>query len=243
MSKAISQKAKIGKKCRFGENVVIEDEAQLGDNVSMGHNVIIHRGTIIGNNVSIGDQAILGKEPKLGKTSTVKLTPLPVLEIGTGSTIGASAVIFRGSKLGQDVMIGDGAEVRENCRIGDYSLIGQGVTIENDVVVGSSVKIQTGAYITAETKIEDHVFIAPMVVTTNDNFMGRTERHLTLKKGPTIKKAARIGANATLLPGIVIGEDAFVAAGSVVTKDVPARKLVMGVPARVVRDVPEEELL
>jgi acetyltransferase-like isoleucine patch superfamily enzyme len=91
--------------------------------------------------------------------------------------------------------------------------------------------------------IEDHVFIAPAVQTTNDNFMGRTEKRHALERGATIHRGARVGGGALLLPGIEIGEEAFVAAGAVVTRDVPARKLVIGVPARVVRDVNEDELL
>jgi len=80
-------------------------------------------------------------------------------------------------------------------------------------------------------------------VTTNDNFMGRTERRKALMKGPTIRRGARVGGGAILCPGVEIGEEAFVGAGAVVTKDVPARKLVVGNPARVLRDVPDEELL
>jgi UDP-2-acetamido-3-amino-2,3-dideoxy-glucuronate N-acetyltransferase len=87
------------------------------------------------------------------------------------------------------------------------------------------------------------VFVAPCVVTTNDNFMGRTEKRHELIAGPTIRRGARIGGGAILCPGIEIGEEAFVGAGAVVTKNVPPRVIVVGNPARVLRDVPAEELL
>jgi acetyltransferase-like isoleucine patch superfamily enzyme len=104
-------------------------------------------------------------------------------------------------------------------------------------------RIQAGAYITAYTTVEEHVFVAPCVVTTNDNFMGRTERRLELLRGPTIRRGARVGGGATLCPGVEIGEEAFVGAGAVVTRDVPPRTVVVGSPARVLREVPEDELL
>src|SRR6185437_6995017 len=115
--------------------------------------------------------------------------------------------------------------------------------VENDTTVGRGTRIQADAYVTAYSTVEEDVFIAPCVVTTNDNFMGRTERRKELMKGPTIRRGARIGGGAVLLPGIEVGEEAFVGAGAVVTKDVPPRKVVVGSPARVLRDVPEDELL
>jgi len=97
--------------------------------------------------------------------------------------------------------------------------------------------------VTAYSILEDDVFIAPCVVTTNDNFMGRTEQRHALRKGPTIRRGARIGGGAVLLPGIEVGEEAFVGAGAVVVRNVPPRALVVGNPARRIRDVPDEELL
>jgi acetyltransferase-like isoleucine patch superfamily enzyme len=117
------------------------------------------------------------------------------------------------------------------------------VTVENDTAIGARTKIQSGAYVTAYVTIEEDVFIAPMVVTTNDNYMGRTEKRFAELKGPTIRRGARVGGGCHILPGIEIGEEAFIAAGAVVTRDVPPKTVVMGVPAKPVRDVPSDELL
>jgi acetyltransferase-like isoleucine patch superfamily enzyme len=141
------------------------------------------------------------------------------------------------------VILGDQSCVRERVEIGDDVVLGRGSLVENDTRVGARTKIQAEAYITAYCELEEDVFIAPCVVTTNDNFMGRTERRHELIKGPIIRRGARVGGGAILLPAVEIGEDAFVGAGAVVTKDVPPRKLVVGSPARVIRDVPADELL
>src|SRR5207244_8027487 len=126
---------------------------------------------------------------------------------------------------------------------GDDVVLGRGSLIESDTRVGARRKSKAGAYITAYSALDEEVFIAPCVVTTNDNFMGRTERRHDLIKGPTIRRGARIGGGAILCPAVEIGEEAFVGAGAVVTKDVPPRVVVVGSPARVLRDVPDDELL
>jgi len=141
------------------------------------------------------------------------------------------------------VIVGDQACVRERVTIGDDVVVGRGSLVENDTTVGALTKIQADAYITAYSTLEDNVFIAPCVVTTNDNLMGRTEKRYELIKGPTIRRGARVGGGAILCPGVEIGEEAFVGAGAVVVKDVPPRTLVVGNPARVLREVPETELL
>jgi acetyltransferase-like isoleucine patch superfamily enzyme len=133
--------------------------------------------------------------------------------------------------------------VRERCELGGEVVIGRGVFVENDVVVGERTKVQANAYVTAYSTLEEDVFIAPCVITTNDNFMGRTERRHELRKGPTIRRGARIGGGAVLLPGIEIGEEAFVGAGAVVLHNVPPRAVVVGNPARQIREVAPQELL
>jgi acetyltransferase-like isoleucine patch superfamily enzyme len=152
-------------------------------------------------------------------------------------------VVFAGSEIGARVILGDQSCVRERVRVGDDVVIGRGSLVENDTTIGAKTKIQAGAYITAYSTLEEEVFIAPCVVTTNDNFMGRTEARLALMKGPTIRRGARVGGGVILCPGVDIGEEAFIGAGAVVTKDVPARKIAYGNPARVHGDVPPEQLL
>jgi UDP-2-acetamido-3-amino-2,3-dideoxy-glucuronate N-acetyltransferase len=204
---------------------------------------VVYPGTVIGEGCKILDYAVVGKQPTLSPRSTAKRDELPPLELGAGTIVSTGAVVFAGTTLGERAIVGDQACVRERCTIGDDVVIGRGSLVENDTSVGALTKIQAHAYITAYSLLEDNVFIAPCVVTTNDNFMGRTERRHDLVKGPTIRRGARIGGGAVLLPGIEVGEEAFVGAGAVVLKDVPARALVVGSPARQIREVPEDELL
>ena len=204
---------------------------------------IVYPGTVLGKGVKVLENAVVGKQPSLSPRSTTKREPQPPTEIGDGTIVSTGAIIFAGSHIGARVILGDQSCVRERVRIGDDVVLGRGTLVENDVTIGELTKIQADAYITAYSTLEDNVFIAPCVVTTNDNFMGRTERRHELIKGPTIRRGARIGGGAILLPGIVIGEEAFVGAGAVVTKDVPARMLVVGSPARILRAVDDAELL
>jgi acetyltransferase-like isoleucine patch superfamily enzyme len=203
----------------------------------------IYPGTQLGADVEIGDNAVVGKQPTLGSRSTAPREELPPLVVGDGTQILAGAVIFAGTRIGRSVIVGDQACVRERCEIGDEAVVGRGVFVENDVAIGARTKVQANAYVTAYSTLEEDVFLAPCVVTTNDNFMGRTEKRHELRKGPTIRRGARVGGGAVLLPGIEVGEEAFVGAGAVVLDDVPPRAVVVGNPARRIRDVPDDELL
>jgi len=209
----------------------------------VGQNVVIYPGTVIGAGAKILDNAVVGKQPSLSPRSTAKREPLPPTVIGPGTIVSTGAIVFAGTQIGARVIIGDQACVRERVVVGDDVVIGRGSLVENDTTIGAMTKIQADAYITAYSTLEEHVFIAPCVVTTNDNYMGRTEQRHALIKGPTIRRGARIGGGAILCPGIEVGEEAFVGAGAVVTKDVPPRVVVVGSPARVLRDVPADELL
>jgi acetyltransferase-like isoleucine patch superfamily enzyme len=204
---------------------------------------IVYPGTVLGDGVKVLEYAVVGKQPTLSPRSTAKREELPPAEIGDGTIVSTGAVVFAGTKVGARVILGDQSCVRERVVVGDDVVIGRGSLVENDTTIGAMTKIQAEAYITAYSTLEEHVFVAPCVVTTNDDFMGRTERRHELTKGPTIRRGARIGGGAILLPGVEIGEEAFVGAGAIVTKDVEPRMLVVGNPARVLRPVAEDELL
>ncbi|MBI4639857.1 MAG: N-acetyltransferase [Candidatus Tectomicrobia bacterium] len=244
MDPSIHPTAKIGQGTTIGYGTVILENVEIGERCQIGHHVVIHPGTTIGNSVRIDDHTVIGKLPMRAAHSAMTKEALPPpATLGDSCLIGTSVVIYAGCSIARGVLIADFASVREEVTIGEYTIVGRGVAIENRCSIGKRCKIETEAYITAISEIGDYCFIAPEVTFTNDNFMGRTEERFKYHKGVAMKKGARVGANATILPGIVIGEDGVVASGAVVTQDVPGRKIVLGIPAKVWGDVPEEQLL
>lgn len=240
----ISKLTDIARKPKIGEYTVVEDYVVIGKNAVIGHHVVIHSGTVIGDNVRIDDFACIGKKPMRAKNSAGK--PSGEAErcfIGNGVIIGTGAVLYCGCRLSDGCMAADGATVREGVTVGKDTIIGRNACIENDCRIGGRVKIETNAYITAHSEVEDGCFVAPGVVTSNDNFAGRGRERFSRFKGVVLRKGGRIGAGAVILPGRTIGEDGFAAAGSVVTRDVEPKTIVCGSPARKLRDVPEEQLL
>ena len=229
---------------RFGSNVTIGCNVAIGAGSRIGNNVVLHDDVMLGCNARVDDGAILGKLPMKAKASAVtRHDSLEPTTIGDNCLIGSHAVIYRGAKIGDHVLIADLATVREQTQIGELTIVGRGVAVENQVSIGSRCKLETGSYITAMSLIEDYCFVAPEVTFTNDNFVGRTEERFKHFRGVTMRRGARIGANATVLPGITLGEDCLVAAGAVVTRDVAPRMIALGTPAREIRSVPEEQLL
>ncbi|WP_175990079.1 acyltransferase [Bacillus sp. Marseille-Q1617] len=232
------------KPLKIGQNVVIEDGVEFGENVSVGHNVIIYAGSKIGNNVMIQDNVVIGKQPARAKNSILpEVKKLPPAIIGDGTTLGTSSIIYANAELGEEVFVADLATVRERVTIGRQTIVGRGVSVENDCTVGQKCKLETNCYITAYSTLGDYVFVAPYVVTTNDNYMARSKERYDKFKGVTVKKGGRIGANALILPGKVIHEDGTVAAGSIVSRDVEQETLVVGSPAKPLRKVPDDQLL
>ncbi|MEA2030860.1 MAG: DapH/DapD/GlmU-related protein [candidate division Zixibacteria bacterium] len=240
----VSSSAILGPETRLGEFCVIGDNVKIGSGSVIGHYVSIQEGTVIGDNVRIDDGATIGKLPmKAANSAVTKDTELPHCTISSGCIIGTGVVIYRGTEIGEKVLVADLATVRENVKIGKGTIVGRGVAIENYCTIGRFVKLETNCYITAYSEIEDRAFVAPCVATSNDNFLGRTEERFKHFKGVIIRKGARIGVHATILPGKEIEEDALVAASALVNHNVPARKVVAGIPARTAKDVPEEQLL
>lgn len=240
----ISDNARLGKNVQLGHFVVIEDNVEIGDNCIIGSNVVIHGEAVIGSNVRIDDNTVIGKQPMRSVNSIFKdEQKLPPVFIKDNCLIGAGVIIYTGCTIGEKVLVADLATIRENVSIGDRTIIGRGTAVENYCKVGSNCKLETNVYLTAYSEVEDYVFIAPGVVTSNDNFAARSKERYKHFKGITVKRGGRIGAQSTILPGKVISEDGFVAAGSVVTKDVESGKIVAGNPARILKEVPEDQLL
>jgi UDP-2-acetamido-3-amino-2,3-dideoxy-glucuronate N-acetyltransferase len=215
---------------------------ELGEDVEIGGNVVIHAGTRAGNRVVIEDGAVVGKPPRLGKRSGAPREHPSAAVIGDGAAILAGTVVFAGVELGPGAIAGDQSHLRERTVVGAETVVGRGSAIDNDVRVGERVRINTDCYLTAYSEIEDDVFIGPGVTTTNDHTMARHPPGEALR-GVRLRRACRIGGGAVLCPGVEVGEEAFVAAGAVVVADVPPRAVVMGVPARQVREVPDEDLI
>ena len=182
----------------------------------VGKSVLFYGKVEIGKNSVIQDNVIIGSSD--GGT----------VEIGENAIIRSGTVIYSGIKIGKNFRTGHNILIRENTEIGDDVLVGTNSVIDGNCKIGSRVSIQTNVYITAYTVIEDDVFMGPCAVTTNDKYM----EYRAELKGAIIKRGAKIGANSTILPGIVIEENAIVGAGAVVTTDVKTAEVVMGVPAR-----------
>ncbi len=203
--------------------------------------VVLKNNPIFGRDVEIQDFVVIGKS---GSKKSVRRC-----RIGDNSKLCTGAVIYDGVRIGNNCLVGDQARIRENCLIGDNSVIGAHVCIENNSLIGNHVLVESQSHITAYMEIEDYVFVSAHVTTTNDSLMAHPlefRRELAEKRilyGGVIRRGARIGAGAKILPGITIGEEAVVGAGSVVTRDVPPYTVAYGVPAKPVRIVGEYELL
>jgi UDP-2-acetamido-3-amino-2,3-dideoxy-glucuronate N-acetyltransferase len=221
--------------------LVLSPSARVGDGVRFGAHVVVHGGVELGDGVVVEDGVVLGKPPRLAARSHAAGDVGP-LRIAVGAKICCGAIVFAGARVGEGAIVGDQAFVRERTTIGADSVVGRGSAIDNDVTIGARVRIQTSVYVTAHSVVEDDVFLGPGATTTNDDAMGRVAPGAPLR-GAVLRRACRIGGGAVLVPGVEVGEEAFVAAGAVVTRDVPPRAVVMGVPARVVREVPDEDLI
>ncbi len=241
---AIHPFAKIASGTTIGHFCVIESDVAIGRGCRLGHHVVVRAGTRIGEGVRIGDHATLGAAPMRASNSALRAGgPLASLKVGAHCLIGAGVVLYQGCTLDEHVMVADLATVREEVTVGMHTIIGRGVAVENACTIGARCKLETNAYITAYSTLEDHVFVAPGVLTSNDNFAGRTRERYKHYKGVIARRGARIGVGAVILPGKEIGEDALIAGGSVVTRDVPSRQVWARNPARFFRNVPEAQLL
>jgi acetyltransferase-like isoleucine patch superfamily enzyme len=237
----VSPDASIGPDVKLSPGAVIHAGAQIGAGCQIGSGAAVHSGTSVGEGCVIEDGVVLGKRPRLRPGSSAG-GDLWALVLDPEVTVCCGAVVYAGARIEYRAIIGDQSQVRERSVVGSRSVVGRASCVDFDAVIGSRVLIQTGVYVTGGSVVENDVFLGPGVMTTNDNAMGRHPPGEPLL-GPRFKRACRVGGGVVLLPGVTIGEEAFVAAGSLVTRDVGDREVVMGSPAHVVRTVPDEDLV
>ena len=224
----ISSAARIGSNVSIGPFAVI-GEAVIGDNAAIHSHVVIGDSVEIGADVEIFPGAVIGREPKAPGATARPVEFAKRLRIGDGCSIGPHAIIYYDVEIGENTLIGDGASIREQCRIGSNVIISRYVTLNYNTTVGDRVKVMDLTHLTGNMTVEDDAFVSCLVGTVNDNQIRQGfGDHIV---GPIIRKGATIGGGATLLPAVEVGENAFVGAGSVVTRDVPRDTLVTGVPA------------
>ena len=202
---------------------------------NMKKNVIIYPNVKLGSNSTTEDFVVLGKVADKKKRT---------LKVGTGAFLRTGTIIYAGSTIGKNFTTGDYARVRENNKIGNNVSLGANSSIERDCKIGNNVRIQTLCFIPEYTILEDDVWMGPGVTITNvvhppcPVFKERGHKmELNCIRGPIIRKGAIIGASSVLLPGIEIGERAFIAAGSVVLDDVKKDTVVAGMPAKKIKKV------
>jgi acetyltransferase-like isoleucine patch superfamily enzyme len=228
--------ARVGR-ATLGLGVVVRAGAVIEDGCELDEHVVVFEDTVLRAGVRVLPGAVLGRPPVVTKAATRPVEArLPGLEIGPGSVIGAHAVLYRGSRFGAEVLVGDLVSVREQCEIGDRTLLGRAVTVNYNTRVGARCKVMDLTHLTGNMVVEDDVFVSAHVASANDNRMWEGQYAEDEIRGPILRRGCSIGLGARLLPGVEIGEGAVVGAGAVVTRSVAPRAVVMGVPARVVKE-------
>jgi acetyltransferase-like isoleucine patch superfamily enzyme len=211
-------------------NLWVGEDVELPDQLHLGVNVVLHSGVRLGPGCHVEDGAVLGKLTRPGRESASPQPPPAPTVIGAGSVIGTHAVVCAGATTGVDVFIGDHALVREGAVLGDRVSIGHAGTVGRDARLGAGVRTQGYCALAAGVVLEDDVFLGPLVSV----LAGLTMRdgEATTSRPAVLRRGARIGSGAHVLPGVEVGEHAVVGAGAVVVEDVAAGARVKGVPAR-----------
>lgn len=224
-----------------GHNLLVGENVTIDPTVQIGANVVIHDNVEIGPGCVIKHNSVIGQAPTLAPNSNALPQSTATTVVGERSAICNGCVILRGVRIGRSTIIGDHAFVREGATIGDDCVIGRGSTVSVAAHVGNRVRVQGPTAIGPRMIVEDDVFISINMAPITDRSSGRDPAQ---KNGfATLRRACRIGANVSLMPGVEIGEEAVVGAGAVVIDSVAARTKVVGMPARVIGSVATSDLL
>lgn len=226
---------------RWGKNVVVYPGAVIEEEVILGNGVVVHDNVRVRRGTIVHDNAVLGRVPQVaGIIQRMPTRDLSWLEIGQHCVIGANAVLYVGTTIGDDTLIGDLTSIREECKIGNHVVIGRGVMLNYHIEIHDRARLMDAVHFGGDAIIEEDVFVGPHVCTANDNTIGL--RPGIIRQGPHLCRGASIGIGAILLAKVTIGEQAIIGAGALVIEDVPARKIAMGIPAKITGDVPPDLL-
>ena len=251
MTKKNNKKIKIGKKCTLGENVIFLGNVTIGNNCKIGNNVILGFCSI-GNNTVIEDDSIIGYDTITGhyEDRTESLNKKrdisnikPRIIIGNNVLIRTNVTIYVDTVIHDNCWINHNAIIRENVIILNDSSIGSNTICENNVSIGKMCLIQNNTMISAESIIESFVFIGPGVTFTNNSPIGHLRDVKPIIRGPKLHLGCAIGGGVTICPGVEIGEESIIAAGSVVTENVPPQIIISGNPAQKTKNVSKKGLI
>lgn len=223
---------------KIASTVKILGDVCIGQDVVIHDFVTIYPKVIMENSIEIFEGAVIGKHPTGAKAVERRVPSQPkTTRIGSDCVVSPNSVIYTDVEIGDGTLIGDNASIREGCKIGKRCIIGRNVCVNFNTRIGDFTKIMDNSVITCKMRIGSNVFISVLVSTTADNYIGAKGYDESFVKGPIIEDYVRIGGGANILPAVRVGVGSVVGAGAVVTKDIPPKKLVMGVPARIIRDV------
>ncbi|MBT3413143.1 MAG: transferase [Anaerolineae bacterium] len=234
---AIVETNDIGENVEIKEYVVVHKDVVIGDNSIIHPFVVIEDGVKIGNGVEIFPGTHVGKPPRGAGATARPIHYEKKITIGDGCALGPNATIYYDVQIGSNTLIGDGASIRELVRIGHHCILSRLVTVNYETIIGDHTKIMDSTHITGNCVIGRNVFISVLVSTVNDNIVVTRSYDEDKILGPIIEDNATIGAGACVLPGVRIGEGSMVGANAVVTKNVPNYDVVLGVPAKKVKNL------
>ena len=246
LSSGIDATASVENRDLLSPDTVVRSGVRVSGEVKTGESTYIDSNAVIIGPVNIGRRTYIGPNCVIGFPAIQELADImssrgagvkKLTRIGSGCVVRSGTTLYSAVSVGDNVQFGHNVMVREEVTIGDGSKLGTNVVVDGRSKIGSKVSIQTGVYVCTYSTIEDSVFLGPCCVLTNDKYVAQKPFKLI---GPTVRKGASVGANALLFPGVTVGEGAVVGSQAMVNSDVPPRTVFAGIPAKKLKDVPND---